>query len=162
MTHATPASMATPPGPAADRIVDDARVRRIVAFFEHLSPEALTSLSGIYAEHARFKDPFNDVVGLGAVAHVYRDMFKQLQSPRFEVHDAALQGHRATLGWTFEATSRLPGLKRLHIRGVSVLDLDHQGRIAAHEDHWDSGEYFYAKLPWLGWLVRFIARRAAA
>jgi steroid Delta-isomerase len=146
----------------AERIVNEPRVRRLVAFFEAISPSDLTDLGRYYTESARFKDPFNEVVGLAAVAQVYRDMFQQLQQPRFQIVDATLQGDCAMLAWQFQASSRLPGLRSLQFPGLSVLRLDAQGRIASHVDYWDAGEHFYAKLPGLGRLVRWVARRAAA
>ena len=42
----------------------DPRTARVAAFFETLSPASLGTLSTVYAEQARFKDPFNDVTGL--------------------------------------------------------------------------------------------------
>ena len=42
-------------------------LERVVRFYETLSPESLARIGEVYAAEARFKDPFNDVVGLAAI-----------------------------------------------------------------------------------------------
>ena len=42
-------------------------VQAIVDFFENLGPAQVERLGVIYADDARFQDPFNDVQGLAAI-----------------------------------------------------------------------------------------------
>lgn len=74
------------PAPAADA------AKRLVAFFEGLQPASLSQLGQIYAAQARFKDPFNEVIGLPAIERVFKHMFDSLHEPRFVVTQQILQG----------------------------------------------------------------------
>ena len=49
-------------------------------------------LHEFYASNARFKDPFNDVVGVPGIERVFAHMFDALDEPRFVVHDDFLLG----------------------------------------------------------------------
>ena len=57
----------------------------IVRFYETLAPDSLDQLAGLYAADARFKDPFNDVVGVETISGIFRHMFATVEAPRFEV-----------------------------------------------------------------------------
>ena len=146
--------------PAAPRC-DDARVARLVAFYEQLTPASLAELPRLYAPDARFKDPFNEVQGTAAIAAIFEHMFRTLQRPRFVVHEILVQGEQCFLAWDF-----VFGLKRggaeLTVRGATHLRLAPDGRVAVHRDYWDAAEELYEKLPLLGALMRWLKRRVNA
>jgi steroid delta-isomerase len=138
---------------------DDARVQRIVDFFERLTRSDLARMAEIYADEASFKDPFNEVRGVAAIAGIFEHMFDSLRSPRFVVHDAVVQGSQCFLTWDFVFV-RASG--ELVVRGASHLRLGDDGRIVMHRDYWDAAEELYEKLPLLGSLMRWLRRRIAA
>ncbi len=137
------------------------QVAAIVHFFEHLAPADLARLHTLYTPEARFKDPFNAVQGVPAIAGIFEHMFKNLNQPRFVVLEAVHQGDRLFLSWDF-----LFGMKRWQageqrIHGGSLLKLAADGRISEHRDYWDAAEELYEKLPAVGALMRWLKRRAA-
>ena len=140
---------------------DDARVSRLVAFYEQLTPASLAELPRLYAPDARFKDPFNEVQGTAAIAAIFEHMFRTLERPRFVVHEILVQGEQCFLAWDF-----VFGLKRggaeLTVRGATHLRLAPDGRVAVHRDYWDAAEELYEKLPLLGALMRWLKRRVNA
>jgi steroid delta-isomerase len=138
----------------------DARVAEVVRFFEQLQPPDLARLETLYAEHAHFKDPFNDVTGIAAIRAVFEHMFRTLDAPRFEVRDIVAEGDRAWLTWDMHFRfQRSPEPQCVH--GASLLHLDAQGRIMLHRDYWDAAGELYEKLPLIGALMRWLKRRAA-
>ena len=46
--------------------------------------------------------------------------------------------------------------------GKMNLEFDHTGKVIRHRDYWDAAEELYARLPLLKWLMRALARQAAA
>ena len=48
------------------------------------------------------------------------------------------------------------------IRGATHLEFDTDGKVMLHRDYWDAAEELYARLPVLKWLMRALARQAAA
>jgi steroid Delta-isomerase len=138
----------------------DPRVARIVSLFEQLSPADVARLAEYYSAHTRFKDPFNEVVGVAAVQRIFAHMFEALDAPRFVVDDIVVQGDQCFLTWRF-----LFHLKRFDrtlqtVRGASHLRLDAIGLIDEHRDYWDVAEELYEKLPVLGALMRWLKKRA--
>jgi steroid delta-isomerase len=138
----------------------DARVARIAAFFEALTPADVARLVEFYAADARFKDPFNEVQGVPAIQHVFEHMYRALESPRFVVRDAVAEGDQAFLTWEFWFRFRRFERGTEHcVRGGSHLVFAADGRIALHRDYWDAAE-LYEKLPGVGALVRWLKRRS--
>ena len=139
----------------------DPRVLRVVDFFERLSPADLPGIGTVYVADARFKDPFNDVRGVPAIAAIFEHMYRTLEAPRFVVHDTAIEGDRCFLTWDF-----LFRFKRFSrgtdqvIRGATQLRFAADGRIALHRDYWDAAEELYENLPAVGSLMRWLKRRA--
>ena len=66
-------------------MADDPRVKRLTRFFETLTPDSFAQIDSVYADDARFKDPFNEVRGLPEVRLVFAHMFEQVKNPRFVV-----------------------------------------------------------------------------
>jgi steroid delta-isomerase len=139
----------------------DERVARIVALFEQFTPADLARLDTIYADDARFKDPFNEVRGLAAIRAVFEHMFAALDAPRFVIRDVVVQGDQCFMSWDFHFRLRRFSRAEKTIHGASHLRLATDGRIAAHRDYWDAAEELYEKLPAVGSLMRWLKRRAS-
>ena len=154
-----------PPAPASTSHPDP-RVRAVVSLFESLSPADLPGLRGVYAADAQFKDPFNDVQGLPAIARIFDHMFRQLDAPRFTVREVVADRDALFLTWNFDFRRRRPGqtsgAAALQIHGASHLRFDVDGRVAMHRDYWDAAEELYEKLPGIGMLMRWLKRRAGS
>jgi len=140
----------------------DPRVQVIVALFERLAPADLPRLAEIYAPDARFKDPFNEVRGVPAIARIFEHMFRTLDAPRFVIRDVIVQGDQCFLSWDFVFRMRRFNGAEQTIRGASHLQLARDGRIAMHRDYWDAAEELYEKLPVVGALMRWLKRRVNA
>lgn len=139
----------------------EADLLRTVHFFETFSKDMLQQLDMIYAENAFFKDPFNEVRGLPAIAKVYRHMFEQVEGPRFVVTRHVLQDDHAFLIWDFQFRMKRFSRTEQRIRGASHLQFNADGEIEVHRDYWDAAEELYEKIPWLGGLMRLLKRRAS-
>lgn len=141
---------------------DDPRVARVVDAFEALAPDTLDALCALYADDARFKDPFNDVRGHAALRRVFVHMFRSLDEPRFEVLDAVVQADQCFLTWDFRFRMKRFDRGTQKIHGSTHLRFGVDGRIALHRDYWDAAEELYEKLPLVGALMRWFKRRAGS
>jgi steroid delta-isomerase len=141
-------------------VTTEAAIERVVRFYESISPADLARVGELYAADAFFKDPFNEVRGVPAIARIFEHMFVQVDGPRFAVRERVVQGDAAFLVWDFDFAFRRPlspGPRR--IRGCSHLRLATDGRIAYHRDYWDAAEELYEQLPAIGVLMRWMRRR---
>ncbi len=136
-------------------------VERIVVFFETLTPASVARFAEFYTEQADFKDPFNEVRGVPAIAAIFAHMYEHLHEPRFVVTGRVAQGEQVFLTWDFRFRFKRysPGTEQV-IRGASHLLLAPDGRIRSHRDYWDAAEQLYEKLPVVGALMRWLKRRA--
>ena len=144
---------------SGDPRCSDARVSRIVNAFEQLQRDDVPSLAALYAEEARFKDPFNEVQGVAAIQAIFAHMFVALNEPRFEVRDIIVQGDQCFLSWDFIFRFKRFSNALQTVRGSSHLKLDAKGRITLHRDYWDAAEELYEKLPVVASLMRWLKRR---
>ena len=138
-------------------------VTRVIAFFENLSPADVANIGQFYAPLARFKDPFNEVQGVSAIAAIFAHMFDALEQPRFVVTGRVVQGQQCFLTWDFLFAFK--GFEKgvtQTVRGASHLVLDAQGMVTLHRDYWDAAEELYEKLPVVGALMRWLKKRASS
>ncbi len=142
-------------------MADDPRVARLTRFFETLTPDSIARIDTVYADDARFKDPFNEVRGLPELRRVFVHMFEQVENPRFVVTRAVSDGNDAFLTWDFLFSMNRSSDQQQVIRGATHIQFAADGRVAVHRDYWDAAEELYEKLPLLGSLMRFLKRRAA-
>ncbi|MCK9985484.1 MAG: hypothetical protein AzoDbin1_01956 [Azoarcus sp.] len=136
-----------------------ATAERLADFYATLTPQSLASLADFYAPDARFVDPFNDVTGLDAIAHIFRHMFATVEAPRFEVTSCLAGEREAMLAWTFRFGA---GRACREIRGVTQLRFDAGGRVIEHIDHWDPARQLYEHIPLIGCILRTLRHRLAA
>jgi ketosteroid isomerase-like protein len=135
-------------------------VDQVINYFEHLRRDDLPQLGHIYAEHAHFKDPFNDVVGITSINKIFEHMFETLQAPRFIVSQTIIDAQHCFLVWDFEFRFKHDKPDARHIiHGGSHLVFDQHGKIVQHRDYWDAAQELYEKFPVIGSLMRWLKRR---
>lgn len=131
---------------------------RYKRYLETLTPETLAALGQYVTDDVRFKDPFNDVRGVAAMARVFHHMFANVTDIRFKVDHALSEDNVCLMAWRFEG--KVSG-KAWAFDGTSVIIFAPDGRVAEHIDHWDAARDFYERLPFIGWLLRRIRGRLA-
>jgi ketosteroid isomerase-like protein len=137
---------------------------RVAQFFETLRPNDLVRIKDYYCKDALFKDPFNEVQGVDAIAQIFSHMFDALKQPRFVITQKIQEGEHCFVTWDFLFAMRQyqPDTTQT-IRGASHLVFrleDGVWRIAVHRDYWDAAEELYEKLPVVGTLMRWLKKRA--
>jgi steroid delta-isomerase len=134
-----------------------ARLRR---YWETLTREQVVAVGAVYADDAYFRDPFNEVRGLEAIARIFDHMYDALDEPRFRIAETILEGDSAVLIWDFEFRVKKwqPEVTQV-IHGLSHVRFGPDGRVTYHRDYWDAAGELYAKLPLVGPLMRYLARR---
>lgn len=152
--------MTDPESPASESITRACEAWTSV--FTGLSENGVPSmdlLEDLTTEDVRFRDPFNDVRGRPALRFLLQHTVRQVEAPCFEVLDTAVSGRTAYVKWRM--TGRVAIIGDWEVTGMSELEFAADGRLKAHLDYWDSAGGFYAQLPVLGPVIRFLASRAA-
>ena len=128
-----------------------------IRMFENLCTETITGMDVFVCPDIRFKDPFNDITGIGTFRALLNKTLNDVTEPTFHVTHQAWDGDVLFLRWTFRGRVRVLG--DWAVTGMSEIHFDAQGRVCAHIDHWDAGEQFYEKIPVIEFLLRAIKRR---
>lgn len=129
-----------------------------IALLESLSPANLGQLRELVCDDIHFSDPFNDIVGVDEYLALLNEMFDRLDDVHFRVHEVSREGMVAHLYWAYSASSQLTG--QLAFQGTSRIVLAENGRVARHQDFWDSA-VVYGRLPLIGSLMRWLKKRTA-
>ena len=138
-------------------------VQNLIEFFERLDPDNLKNLANIYSQEARFKDPFNDVLGVKGIESIFTHMFETLDSPRFIVTERIVQDRQCFLVWEFRFRFKRFDTESMQtIHGGSHLKFNADGKVTLHRDYWDAAEELYEKLPMVRVLMRWLKRRASS
>ena len=133
-----------------------------IEVFTHLGADGVPSLERlerVVSRDVRFRDPFNDLLGVSAVHGLLEHTRRQIPDVRFQVIDQVTQGRRVYLKWKMAGTLRVLGFWR--VQGMSELVFNDGGKVMLHQDYWDASEQFYARLPLFGWILRRIRSMAA-
>jgi len=136
------------------------RVAAYAAYYEHMTAANVGDLRALVAPDVHFRDPFNDVRGAEHMQRCLATAFKDATEVRFQVLDHALSGDVAYLRWRFWCKpKRLKLDAPWLIDGMSEVRFNAQGLVVEHLDHWDAGGQFYARLPLVGGLIRWLQKR---
>lgn len=131
----------------------------LLAWYGTLDRASLARIGDYYAPSARFKDPFNEVRGVPAIAAIFEHMFATTEAPRFIILERLGLGEQAFATWRFEFG--LKG-KQYTVLGATHFRFDAQGRVLDHRDYWDPAEELWQKLPVIGGPVRWLRGKFAA
>lgn len=141
----------------------DERVQAYRHFIETITLESIDRLDELAAPDMRFRDPFVDVRGIDQVKKGFRDLFKDIEDPRFTITHCACQDDVCFLRWNFTCRPiHISKGRPWVIDGVTEVHFDARGRVIDHIDHWDAGRYVYERLPWLRELLKIVKRRLLA
>ncbi|MGB7183688.1 MAG: nuclear transport factor 2 family protein [Burkholderiaceae bacterium] len=153
-------------------------LKNTISFFENLSEKSLDQIPRLYESHARFCDPFNDVIGIDAINHIFADMFAQLDSPAFVITTAfevpaiatdnepgveALATHQAFVTWDFTFRfKRYKSSELQTVKGSSHLVFSPNGKLSVHHDYWDAAHQLYERLPVIGMVMRRLRKKLSS
>lgn len=144
---------------------DDPATEEAQATFERLfnafTPDALRqSVQQTYAPEPFFNDTLKTVRERDALAEYLAATAEAVQDCRVTIDEWT----PARIGWyvRWRMIIRFRRFKPdtdTESMGISHIVFDRGGRVALHQDFWDSATGFYQHLPLLGGVIRWIRRR---
>ena len=136
-------------------------LQRYGDFFAGMQREDLDRLDAVFIESARFRDPFNDVSGIGGIRAVFEHMYANCAEARFEVLESLGDEQVGYLRWRFHFRLRRDKVARRPVEGVSRVVFAADGRVREHIDYWDAAGELYEQFPVIGGLMRWLKARLA-
>ena len=159
------AMMATEPtqvgAPAMASAAQKEAVERFKKFFGDFKEEHIKAdIRLVYAPDVWFNDTLKSLRGVDAVEKYLVDTSHAVESCTVDIDEIAPSPSGVYVRW------------RMHIRfkkfkagetqssiGVTLIRFDKEGRVAYHQDYWDSGSNLFEKVPVLGAGIRAVKRR---
>ena len=136
-------------------------LRDYIALYEKLPTADLGQLERLVTPDVRFKDPFNDLHGIENLRAILTKTLEDVGEPSFTVDGIWRSEEEATVILRWRFSGKVPVLKSWQVVGLTHLGFAPDGRICSHVDYWDAAEGFYARLPVIGSILRWIAKRLA-
>jgi hypothetical protein len=137
------------------------RLDTYARYWATMTRASVPELRRLAAPGLRFRDPFNDIVGIDRVVAMLDAMYDTLDSPRFVIIDQTVGAQASYLRWRMTCRPKGRGGPDWVIEGMSEVRFDDEGRVVDHLDHWDAASQFYEHLPVLGTILRWVRRRMA-
>ncbi len=114
----------------------------------------------VYAADAYLDDTLALHHGAAEIEAYFIKTSETMTNYQVTIDDVARSGDDYYVRWTMVfAAPALSGGKPVHSVGISQLRFNREGKVAFHQDFWDSGKNFYAHLPVVGGAVGFVRKR---
>lgn len=114
----------------------------------------------VYAADAYLDDTLAVHHGAAEIEAYFIKTSETMTSYEVTVDDVARSGDDYYVRWTMKfAAPALSGGQPVTSVGISQIRFDREGKVAFHQDFWDSGSNFYAHLPVIGGAVGYVSKR---
>ncbi len=145
------------PGSAAEREAID----RFKAFFADITETSVRAkVRTTYTDDTFFNDTLKTVRGNAALEEYFLETAKNTRHVRAEVQDVAVSDGNYYIRWEMDVEfAMFRRGKPVRTIGITHVRFAEDGRIALHQDFWDSAAGFYEHVPVLGSGIRLIKCR---
>lgn len=147
---------------AADSPEEIEGVKRFTTFLENIGSAQFirANTSKTYSGNAYLNDTLTTHRGAADIEKYFLKTSGSMTSCSVTIDDVARSGPDHYIRWTMVVAA--PALSKgqpVHSTGISQVRFDRDGKVALHQDFWDSGENFFGKLPVAGGVIGFIRKR---
>ena len=141
---------------------EKAAIERFKSFLQGIGDEKYVrdNTLKVYAADACLDDTLVMHHGAAEIEAYFVKTSETMTQYQVTIDDVARSSNDYYVRWTMVfAAPALSGGKPIHSVGISQIRLNREGKVAFHQDFWDSGKNFYAHLPVLGGAVGFVRKR---
>jgi hypothetical protein len=145
------------PGSSEER----AAVERFKDFISVLSEETVRAkVREVYAEDAYFNDTLKELRGAAAIEDYMAESMGATKRVTAEITDLVAANGNYYFRWVMEIEFKNLNKGRVSRSiGMSHIRFDDRGKVALHQDYWDSTSGLFEHMPILGRFLRMIKER---
>jgi hypothetical protein len=151
-----------PAGLVAGSPEEKAAIARVTSFLKGIGDvkSVHENTARVYAADAYLDDTLVTHHGAAEIEAYFAKTSETMTSYQVTIDDVARSGEDYYIRWTMVfSAAALSGGKPVHSTGISQIRFNPGGKVAFHQDFWDSGKNFYAHLPVVGGAVGFVRKR---
>jgi len=149
-------------GPAPGTPEEKAALKRFTDFLQNVgNSDYLRDNTAIaYADGAYLDDTIVTHHGPEEIKNYFLQTAETMSSFEVRILDTARSGPDHYIRWEMIfAAPKLANGEPLHSVGVSQVRFNSEGKVAMHQDFWDSGQNLYGHIPVVGGLIELIRNR---
>ena len=138
-------------------------LERSKEFFDKLDRSQINLIDSFYDKDAIFQDPVHQLKGAAAIKAYYEGLYKNVEAIRFEYGKSIESGDTVSLTWRmYLKTAAIDDGNEITVDGVSVIIFGgEEGKVIAHRDYFDMGEFIYERVFILRSVVGYIKDQLA-
>ena len=149
-------------GPAAGTAAERVAIARFSTFLQNIGSEEFIreNTRKSYTEDAFLNDTLVTHRGNAEIEAYFIQTSQAMTHFEVSIDDVARSGSDHYVRWTmiFAAPALAKG-EKIHSTGISQVRFAADGRVAFHQDFWDSGENFFGRAPVAGGIIGIIRKR---
>ena len=149
-------------GPAPGSAAEREAIARFSTYLQNLGDEAFVRehTRKTYSENAYLNDTLVAHHGAEAIEAYFLQTSRTVTHFEVSIDDVARSGADHYIRWTMVfAAPALANGENVHSTGISQVRFTADGKVAFHQDFWDSGENFFGRLPVAGGVIGLIRKR---
>lgn len=114
----------------------------------------------VYAENAYLNDTLVTHYGPEEIKKYFLATAETMTSFELTIDDAIKSGSDYYVRWTMVFSApKIGGGAPIHSVGMSQIRFNDEGKVAFHQDFWDSGQNIYGQIPVVGGMIGIIQKR---
>jgi hypothetical protein len=114
----------------------------------------------VYSADAFLDDTLLAHTGSAAIEEYFVRTAGNMKSCKVTIDDVSKSGENYYVRWTMTLSApAMSAGSEVSSIGISQVRFNSDGKVAFHQDFWDSGRNFYAHLPVAGGVIGFIRKR---
>lgn len=149
-------------GPAPGSSAEREAITRFTTFLQNIDDEEFIreNTRTTYSDQAFLNDTLVTHHGAEAIEAYFIQTSRAMTHFEVTIDDVVRSGSDHYIRWTmiFAAPALAKG-EKVHSTGISQVRFAPDGKVAFHQDFWDSGENFFGRLPVAGGIIGFIRKR---
>lgn len=149
-------------GPAAGSPAEKAAIERFTRFLQNIGDQNFIRENTVktYRQDAYLDDTLTTHHGAAAIENYFLQTAGSLTGAKVTIDDVVRSGPDHYIRWTMVISAKpLARGQPVHSIGISQVRFDAEGKVAVHQDFWDSGDNFFGKLPVSGGIIGLIRKR---
>ena len=149
-------------GPAPGTPEEKSAIKTFTDFLKNVGDKEYikNETAKAYAENAYLDDTIVTHYGPEEIKNYFVQTAETMTQFEVNILDRARSGSDHYIRWEMIFSAPKPGGgEPIHSVGMSQVRFDSEGKVAFHQDFWDSGKNIYGKIPVVGGLISIIRNR---
>ena len=132
-------------------------IENFKSVYDRLNANNINLVESIYDDNVTFIDPFHEIRGLSQLSGYFAELYKNVESCKFEFAEVYLKNSSAMIIWNMSLKHRNLSKDMIEVPGSTQIRFDE--KIYFHRDYFDGGKMIYENIPVVGSVINYIKKQ---